>query len=78
MSRTKTPEQHQAEYNWLTPSQVAGKIGVESADTVRQLIRDGHLSAMDVSRSSRPSYRIPQAEVDRYITESFERVREAS
>lgn len=77
MSRTKTPEQHQAEYNWLTPGQVSERLDIE-VDTVRDLIRDGHLRAMDVSRSRRPRYRVPQAEVDRYIAESFERVREAS
>lgn len=77
MSRTKTPEQYEAEYNWLTPSQVGERLDLD-ADTVRQLIRDGHLKAMDVSRGRRPSYRVSHAEVDRYIEESFERVRGAS
>lgn len=72
--RTKTPTQHEAEYRWLTPSAVAPMIGVESADTVRELIRDGHLEAIDVSRSTRPAYRVSPAAVDAYLAESKRRV----
>ena len=71
--RTKTPEQHEAEYRWLRPSQVAEMIGVESADTVRELIRDGHLHAIDVSRGRRPSYRIAPGAVDAFLEESRQR-----
>lgn len=72
--RTKTPEQHEAEYRWLRPSQVAEMIGVESADTVRELIRDGHLKAIDVSRSRRPSYRVSPEAVATFLEESRRRV----
>jgi excisionase family DNA binding protein len=74
--RTKTPEQRQAEYRWLTPSEAATRLGV-SDELVRDLIREGHLAppgVMDVSRSSRPRYRISPAAVDRYIAQSEERV----
>lgn len=72
--RTKTPEQHEAEYRWLTPTDVAPLIGVESADTVRELIREGHLEAIDVSRSKRPAYRVSQQAIDSFLKESRRRV----
>lgn len=72
--RTRTPEQHEAEYRWLKPSDVAPMIGVESDDTVRELIRDGHLEAIDVSRSSRPSYRVSPEAVEAFLEESRRRV----
>jgi excisionase family DNA binding protein len=80
MSRTNRSEEEQerARYTWLTPSEVAERIGVESVDTVRELIRDGHLAppgVMDVSRSSRPRYRISPEAVDRFIRESERRVK---
>lgn len=72
--RTRTPDQHEAEYRWLKPSQVAEMIGVESVDTVRELIREGHLEAIDVSRSTRPSYRVSPAAVDAFLEQSRKRV----
>lgn len=72
--RTKTPEQHVAEYQWYKPSDVAEMIGVDSVDTVRSLIREGHLDAIDVSRSSRPSYRVSPDAVDAFLEESRRRV----
>lgn len=72
--RTKTPEQHEAEYRWLKPSEVAERIGVDSADTVRELIRDGHLEAINVSRKKRPSYRVSPDAVEAFIAESRRRV----
>ena len=72
--RTKTPDQAVAEYNWLTPSEVAPMIGAATDDAVRALIRDGHLEAMDVSRSSKPRYRISKVAVEAFIEESKARV----
>lgn len=72
--RTKTPEQHEAEFRWLTPSQVAPRIGVESVDTVRELIREGHLEAIDVSRSKVKRYRVSPDAVDAFLRASRKRV----
>lgn len=74
MSRTKTPEQHEAEYNWLSPREAKDRIGVGDEDTVRQLIRDGHLDAIDVSRSSRPRYKVSPKAIEKFLRESAERV----
>ena len=41
MSRTKTPEQHEAEYSWLSPSEVKEMIGADSVGAVLDLIADG-------------------------------------
>lgn len=72
--RTKTAEQHEAEYRWLKPSEVVERIGVDSVSTVRDLIREGHLEAIDVSRSSRPRYRVSPEAVDAFLAESRRRV----
>lgn len=72
--RTKTPEQYEADYQWLPPAVVAGQIGVDSADTVRQLIRDGHLEAIDVSRSSKPRYKVSPKAIAKFLAESRRRV----
>lgn len=75
--RTRSPEEAEATYRWLTPAQVAERIGVESAATVRELIREGHIrgpGVMDVSRSKVPRYRIAEEAVDRFLRESEERV----
>jgi excisionase family DNA binding protein len=77
MSRTKSPEQHQAEYTWLTPAQAADRLGGVSEDHVRELIRDGHLrppGVMDVSRSRVPRYRISPEAIERFIAESEARI----
>ena len=75
--RTRSPEQHEAEHRWLTPSEVAEMIGIDSTDTVRALIRDGFIrppGVMDVSRSKVPRYRVSPEAVKRFIRESEERV----
>ena len=72
--RTKTPEQHEAEYRWLKPSEVLERLGLDSVSAVRDLIRDGHLQAIDVSRSSRPRYRISPEAVEAFLVESRRRV----
>lgn len=72
--RTRTPEQQQARYVWLSPSEVAPMIGVESEDQVRELIRGGHLEAINVSRSSVPRYKVSPAAVEKYNAESRKRV----
>ena len=76
MSRTKTPEQYEAEYNFLTPSQAGERLGV-AASTICELIRNGHLTGpgvLDVSRSSKPRYRISEKALERYLQASEERV----
>lgn len=75
--RTRTPEQAEAEYNWLSPSAVAPMIGVDSEDQVRELIRSGHLEAIDVSRSSKPRYKVSPKAVEKYNRESANRVKKA-
>ena len=74
MTRTKTPEQHVAEYTWLRPTEVADRIGVDTVEAVRQLIRAGHLDAIDVSRSQKPRYRGSEEAVAAFLTESRRRV----
>lgn len=74
--RTKSPDQFEAEYNWLTPAEVAPMLGYDTPGTVRELIRAGHLEAMDVSRGKRPSYRISPRAVEKFKAESRERVGE--
>lgn len=64
--RTKTPAQHEAEYNWLTPSEVAELIDSD-AGTVRAMIQGGEFEAMDISRSQRRRYRISPASVDAFL-----------
>lgn len=84
MSRTtevkarKSPEQHEAEYTWLSPAEVAVRIGVGDPDTVRELIREGYLcppGVMDVGRGKLPRYKISPAAVERFIADSEARVR---
>ncbi len=73
--RTKTPAQHEAEYNWLSTEQVARRIGM-STEHVRGLIKGGHLGpsgVMNISRSSRANYRISPQELERFVRESHER-----
>jgi hypothetical protein len=77
MSRTKTPEQHEAEYTWLSPSEAAPRLGGISPEQVRTLIREGHLAppgVMDVSRGERPCYRISPDAIERFNRESERRV----
>ena len=55
VSRTKTPEQYEAEYNWLSTEQAAKRIGM-STGFVLKMIRQGHLKppgVLNVSRSAR-------------------------
>lgn len=73
---TTDPEKLQAEYTWLRTSEVAAMLGVD-AQTVRGLIKDGHLDppgVMDVSRSSRPRFMVSRARLDRFIADSEKRV----
>ena len=75
MSRTKTPEQYEAAYNWLSTRQVAGRLGV-SREQVRLLIKGGHLGpsgVVNISRSTRVNYRISSEELGRFMRESEER-----
>lgn len=75
--RTRTPEQAEAEYNWLSPALVAPMIGVDSEDQVRTLIRSGELDAIDVSRSSKPRYKVSPEAVKKFNRESADRVKKA-
>ena len=75
--RAKTPEQYGARYNWLSPKEVARRIGAKSPEHVRVLIREGAFGpdgVMDISRSKKPQYRISQKALDRFMRESTERV----
>ena len=75
MSRTRTPEQDRAAYNWLSTAQVAEILGAKSTEYVCILIREGHLKppgVMNISRSKRPRYRISKEAVDQFIQESTE------
>lgn len=74
MSRIKTPEQHEAEYTWLSPAEVKDQIGVGSVEAVRALIKGGHLEAVDVSRSSAKRYKVPQRAIEKFLAESRRRV----
>ena len=74
--RTKTPEQYEAEYNWLSPKQAAERIGGMSAGFVLKMIHEGHLrppGVMNVSRSGN-RYRISLEAVDRFVQECEELV----
>ena len=75
MTRTKTAEQYEAAYNWLSTEQVADRLGM-TTEHVRGLIRDEHLGpsgVMNISRSSRAIYRISPEEIERFMRESKER-----
>ena len=75
MSRTKTPEQYEAEYNWLSTRQVAKRIGGMSAGFVLKMIHEGHLKppgVLNVSRSGKAHYRISPKAVDRFVQECEE------
>jgi len=74
--RTRTPEQHEADYRWLTPSEAMDLIGVDSVEMVRELIRDGHLKAIDVSRSTVPRYKVSPDAIAEFLAESRRRVTE--
>ena len=72
VSRTKTPEQYEAAYNWLSTKQAAKRIGM-SAGFVLKMIHEGHLKppgVLNVSRSvKKPYYRISPKAVDRFVQE---------
>ena len=77
MSRTKTPEQYEAEYNWLNTKQAAKRIGGMSAGFVLKMIHEGHLKppgVLNVSRSGKAHYRISPKAVDRFVQECEELV----
>ncbi len=74
MTRTKTPEQYEAEYNWLNTKQAAKRIGM-STGFVLKMIKEGHLKppgVLNVSRSGRPRFRISPRAVDRFVHECEE------
>lgn len=51
---------------YLTTSQVAKRLG-STTQHVRQLIRAGHLKAIDIAKGdNRPRFRIPQASLDEF------------
>ena len=84
----RTATEWEAEFNWLTPSEFAKRVGLltdsgnPSTELVRQMIRDGSSEALqpplvkDVSRSTRPRYRIHPDAVEKYEAESIRRVEE--
>lgn len=66
--RTRTPEQNQALFTWLKPSEVAPLIGVDTEDDVKFFIRNGSLEGIDVSRGNQvPQFRVSPASVERYL-----------
>lgn len=85
MSRTRSPEEEQARYTWLTPAQVAERIGANASGAkdggaafVRGLVRAGEIGregeVMDIGRGKHPVYVIHPRAVDRYIRESVDRI----
>ena len=81
MSRTKTPEQYEAEYNWLNTEQAAKRIGGMSTGFVLKMIHQGHLKpprVLNVSRSGKARYRISPKAVDRFVQECEELVSSGS
>ena len=78
MSRTKTPEQYEAAYNWLSTKQAGERIGGMSAGFVLKMIHEGYLrppGVLNVSRSvKKPYYRISPKAVDRFVQECEELV----
>lgn len=83
MSRVATPaseaERQRARYKLLRVSAVAARLDV-SAEHVRQLIADGDLQAMDVSRKASPTreYRIAEEWVAAFEAERITSVRKAT
>ena len=76
MTRTKTPEQYEAEYNWLSTEQAGERIGMSNG-FILKMIRQGHLKppgVLNVSRSGRAHYRISPKAVDRFVQECEELV----
>ena len=73
--RTKTPEQYEAAYNWLSTEQAGERIGGMSAGFVLKMIHEGHLKppgVLNVSRSGNARYRISPKAVDRFVQECEE------
>ncbi|MGW4075972.1 hypothetical protein ACWELB_21085 [Streptomyces asiaticus] len=53
---------------YLTTGQAAARIGATS-QYVRALIRGGLLEAIDISKGVRPTFRVPEAAVAKFLAE---------
>lgn len=84
MSRTLSPDEHEARFTWLTTAQVAKAIGADALGAkdggkgfVRQLLREGLLGGpedvMDIGRGKVPVYVVHPRAVERYRKESVAR-----
>jgi ribosomal protein L19E len=64
-------DRHEARRRWLTTAQAGELIGGVTSEQVRLLIKDGMLTALDVSRKNAKAreYRIRQDWIDAYIVE---------
>lgn len=61
----RTRKQAQAEYTWLTPAEFGARAGGLDADTIRAYIEAKEIR--DVLRLPNGHYRIPPAELSRWI-----------
>ncbi len=61
----------------LRPDVVADMLGVQRR-TVLKMINEGRLKAIDISQGRRPTWRVPQSEVERYIREGDSTSREVT
>lgn len=61
-----TPASAAPTSGYLTTGQAASRIGA-TPQYVRELIRAGRLQAIDISNGGRPSFRVSEASVEKFL-----------
>ena len=65
------PEQAQALFNGITPSEFARRVGNISPQAVHRLIKSGRIAAVAMNPGAqRIRYRIPAREIERYMRDT--------
>lgn len=62
----RTKEQHEAAYNGVRVSDVARELDCSRAHVI-ELIKAGHLKAVDIAVGSRPEYRIRRTSLESFL-----------
>lgn len=65
-TRRRSTEQEQARYGYMKTQEVADLIGVSRTHVI-ELVRGGHLAAVDVALGSRPEFRIARESLDAFL-----------
>lgn len=63
-----TPSSAAPVSGYITPGEAGARIGATS-NYVRELIRAGHLDAIDIGKGSRPRFRVTAASVDKFLAD---------